>query len=153
MTNEKLSIKEWHTKQAKQCFNGTWDLIDKQDKTEQDIFNMIHKAHASRYHWGEVGEPVNLARGEWQISRVYAIAKLGESALFHAKEYLRYCQEHDLAIFDFAFAYESIARAYMVLGNKELVNKNLQLAKEATSKVENEDNQKYLYSELQNITL
>ena len=24
---------------------------------------MIHAAHASRYHWGEVGEPVNLARG------------------------------------------------------------------------------------------
>ena len=29
---------------------------------------MIHCAHASRYHWGEVGDDVNLARGEWQCA-------------------------------------------------------------------------------------
>jgi hypothetical protein len=36
----------------------------------------VHSAHASRYHWGAAGdadEAVNLARGEWPCSRVYAI--------------------------------------------------------------------------------
>ena len=31
---------------------------------------MIHAAHASRYHWSQVGTKANLARGEWQVSRV-----------------------------------------------------------------------------------
>ena len=37
---------------------------------------MIHAAHASRFHWSraEGAESVNLARGEWQCSRVYAVA-------------------------------------------------------------------------------
>ena len=46
---------------------------------------MIHAAHASRYHWGEVGDDVNLARGEWQCSRVYAVLGRGEPALWHAR--------------------------------------------------------------------
>ena len=151
MSDKILSINEWHTKQAKECFNGTWDLIDKQDRTAEDTFKMIHMAHASRYHWGQVGKPVNLARGEWQISRVYSLAKLGESALYHAHEYLRYCEEHNLEAFDVAFAYESIARAYMVLGNQEEMKKNLVLARSATEKVEKEGNRNYLNSELDTI--
>ena len=42
---------------------------------------MLHAAHASRFHWGEVGEPVNFARGEWQISRVYAVLGRPEPAI------------------------------------------------------------------------
>ena len=34
---------------------------------------MIHAAHASRYHWSQVGTKANLARGEWQVSRVYTV--------------------------------------------------------------------------------
>ena len=64
--------KEWHKKFAVETFNQTWDLMDKQDKSQAEIDRMIHAAHASRYHWEYVGEAVNLARGEWQISRVYA---------------------------------------------------------------------------------
>ncbi len=36
---------------------------------------MIHAAHASRYHWGEVSDDVHLARGEWQCARVYSVAR------------------------------------------------------------------------------
>jgi len=41
---------------------------------------MIHAAHASRFHWGEIGKPINLGRGEWQISRVYSVLNRPESA-------------------------------------------------------------------------
>jgi hypothetical protein len=61
-------------KLAADLFNHTWTLLEKQDRTAAEDDEMIHSAHASRYHRGEVdvGEPVNLARGEWQCSRVYA---------------------------------------------------------------------------------
>src|SRR5579872_3500148 len=59
---------------AAQLFNETWRLMEQDNRTIEDDDRMIHAAHASRYHWGLVPEatPANLARGEWQISRVYA---------------------------------------------------------------------------------
>ena len=72
---------------AKDLFNHTWTLLEKTDRTPAEDDEMIHSAHASRYHWGEVGvgEPVNLARGEWQCSRVYAVLGRAEPALWHAR--------------------------------------------------------------------
>ena len=73
-------------KLAADLFNHTWTLLEKPDRTAAEDDEMIHSAHASRYHWGEVGvgEQVNLARGEWQCSRVYAVLGRAEPALWHA---------------------------------------------------------------------
>ncbi|MBA3365103.1 MAG: hypothetical protein H0U03_04865, partial [Actinobacteria bacterium] len=57
---------------AVDLFNFVWTLLEKADRTGEEDDTMLHAAHASRFHWGEVGAPVNLARGEWQVSRVYA---------------------------------------------------------------------------------
>ena len=41
-------------------------------RTAEQDDEMIHAAHASRaINWGQVGTKANLARGEWQVSRVY----------------------------------------------------------------------------------
>ena len=56
---------------AATLFNHTWTLLEKGDRSVADDDEMIHSAHASRAHWGVVGTPVNFARGEWQVSRVY----------------------------------------------------------------------------------
>ena len=73
---------------------------------------MIHAAHASRYHWGEAPEckPENLARGEWQVSRVYTVVGFPEAALRHARRCLDICEEHGLGDWDLAYAYEAVAR-------------------------------------------
>ena len=75
------SLKEVHKKFAVDCFNGTWDLLDNKDRSREEDFNMIHMAHASRYHWGEIGTPLEFARGDWQISRVYAVLGMGAMAI------------------------------------------------------------------------
>ena len=49
-------------------FNYTWTLLENPDRTKEQDDEMLNAAHASRYHWGEVGEAVNLSRGEWQVS-------------------------------------------------------------------------------------
>ena len=58
---------------AADLFNHTWTLMERVDRTAAQDDEMLHCAHASRYHWGEVGEPANFARGEWQCSRVYSV--------------------------------------------------------------------------------
>ncbi len=58
---------------AVDCFNKAWALMEKQDGTRDDDDEMLHCAHASAYHWHQVGAAANRARAEWQCSRVYAI--------------------------------------------------------------------------------
>jgi hypothetical protein len=104
---------------AAQLFNETWRLMDREDRTRADDDRMIHTAHGSRYHWGQAAEgtPAHLARGEWQISRVYTVLGRPEPALHHAKRVLDICQENDIGDWDLAFAYEALARASSVAGD------------------------------------
>src|SRR6266545_7598390 len=73
-------------------------------KSREDDDRMIHAAHASRFHWGGAPEckPENLARGEWQVSRVYAVVGLAEPALRHTHRCLDICEADGLADWDLA---------------------------------------------------
>src|SRR4029079_15627065 len=76
---------------------------------------ILHGAPAWGGHGARVGQPVNLARGEWLCSRVYSTLGRGEPALWHARR----CGEVNEAIgsdegresWDLAGAYEAMARA------------------------------------------
>jgi hypothetical protein len=96
-------------------FNEVWRLME----TREDDDRMLHAAHASRFHWGEAPEckPENLARGEWQVSRVYAVLGLPEPALRHARRCLEVCEAHGLVDWDLAYAYEAISRANATAGD------------------------------------
>lgn len=104
---------------AAQLFNQTWRLLEQQGRASADDDRMIHTAHASRYHWGQVpaATPAHLARGEWLISRVYAVLGRAEPAQYHAGRVLDLCQGNDIGDFDLAFAYEALARAHAVAGH------------------------------------
>ena len=66
---------------AVDLFNHTWDLIAVPRRTAAQDDAMIHAAHASRWHWGNAGGPMEWAVGEWQCSRVYAVLGLAEASL------------------------------------------------------------------------
>ena len=101
-------------------YNSTWTLIEKANRTDAETDELIHRAHASRWHWARVGTDVNLARGEWLCSRVYAILGRGEPALWHARR----CVEINEALatdaretWDLPAAYEAMARASYAAGD------------------------------------
>ena len=106
-------------KLAADLYNLTWTLLEKTDRTSAEDDEMMHSAHASRYHWGEVGvgEPVNLARGEWQCSRVYAVLGRAEPALWHARRCLAINEADGRRDWDLASAYEAMARAHLAAGD------------------------------------
>ena len=109
---------------------------------------MIHTAHASRYHWGQIGTPVEFQRGEWQISRVYAVLGRSEPALYHARRCLGICKASELGDFDVAFAYEAMARAYSVAKNYDACERYLTLAKAVADTIDDRRNREYVLSEL-----
>jgi DNA-binding transcriptional MerR regulator len=100
-------------------FNHVWTLLEKPDRTPAEIDEMIHAAHASRFHWSRAAgaESFNLARGEWQCSRVYAVLGRGEPALWHARRCVAINEANGTADWDIASAYEAMARASAVAGD------------------------------------
>lgn len=152
MTEEKkYSEQECHKRFAVNLFNLVWSLLGKKDRTREEDDKMVHAAHASRFHWGEIGEPVNLGRGEWQISRVYSVLNKHQSALYHARRYLEICKENNIGDFDLAYAYEALARAYAVAGEESEAEKYIQLAKEAGERIKEKENRDLLFSDLETI--
>ncbi|MCT8137167.1 hypothetical protein H1D32_05075 [Anaerobacillus sp. CMMVII] len=140
-----------HLKLAKDLFNLTWDLIEKSERTAEDDEKMIYAANASRFHWGYVGTSLNFARGEWQISRVYALLKRSEPALYHAKKSLELCLINELGELDLGFAYEAMARAATVQGDQRAQEKYLELAEEVASKMTEIENQSWLLKNIKTV--
>jgi DNA-binding transcriptional MerR regulator len=101
-------------------YNSTWTLIEKPDRSPAETDEMIHRAHASRWHWARVGSTVNLARGEWLCSRVYATIGRAEPAAWHARRCVEIndgLSDDAREAWDLPAAYEAMARASYVAGD------------------------------------
>ena len=108
-----------HRRLGVALFNHVWTLLEQPDRSAAQTDEMLHAAHASRFHWSRAdgSEPVNLARGEWQCSRVYAVIGRGEPAVWHGKRCLAILEAAGVTGWDVAAAYEALARAYAVAGD------------------------------------
>jgi hypothetical protein len=133
---------------AADLFNYCWTLIEKDDRTERETDLMIDAAHASRFFWEAVGEPVNHARGEWQISRAYAVARRAEPALHHAGRCLAICEENGIRGFDLAYAYEATARAHAVAGDRAEALRWAAQARAAAERIDDEDDRDLLLADV-----
>ncbi len=132
-------------------FNLVWSLHDKKDRTKEEDDKMVHAAHASRFRWGEIGTAVEIERGEWQVSRVYSVLNMPQSALYHAKRCLELCKENNIGDWDIAFAYEGIARAYKVAGEKTDCENYIKLAKASGEQIKEKEDRDLFFSELETI--
>ncbi len=155
MTNDEpaadLLSEENERKLAARCFNSVWDLMEKEDRTGDEDDLMVHMAHASRYHWGQAGKAENVARGEWQVSRVYAVLRRPEPCLYHAERVLDVCTANGIDDWDIAFAYEALARAHAISGDAEAARTMTERALEAAEKIKKEEDRKIVMADLETI--
>jgi hypothetical protein len=101
-------------------FNRVWDLLESgDDRTPEDTAEMIDAAHASRYLWRRIGGLEQAVVGEWQVSRAYASAGLGDEAVRHADLAFSLLagNEDDLPDWIPASVHEGRARAYLAAGD------------------------------------
>jgi hypothetical protein len=141
-------VSEDRRRLAVDLFNHVWTLLDKADRTPEEDDEMVHAAHASRLHWAEVGARVNLVRGEWQISRVYATLGRPEPALYHAKRCLELCEGAELEDFDLPYAYEALARAHAIAGNWKERDRYEKLARDAGERIADADDREHFLADL-----
>ena len=128
-----------HRQLGVDLFNHVWTLIEKPDRSEAETDEMIHAAHASRYHWSFAGTTANLGRGEWQCARVYSVLGRGEPALWHARRCLELSQAAAVAgeadSWDVPSAYEAMARAHAVAGDRAAALEWRDRAREAAAAI------------------
>jgi hypothetical protein len=142
-----------HRRVGVALFNHVWTLLETDARTPEQDDEMIHSAHASSYHWMQVGTPVNRARSEWQCSRVYAVLGRAEPALWHARRSLTFCRDNAIGDFDLGYAYEALARAHAVAGDEAEAKRWLDQARGAANDIAKDEDRTLLLDDLGTIAL
>jgi DNA-binding transcriptional MerR regulator len=152
-THAEALDRETERRLAADCFNKTWTLMEKQGRTLEEDDEMVHCTHASSYHWYQVGTAANRARGEWQCSRVYAILGRAEPALHHARRCLELVEASpaEMEEFDLPAAYEALARAHSVAGEPGEARRYVELGREVTAKIVDEDDRRLMEADFATI--
>ena len=110
-----------HRQMGAHLFNHVWTLLEAEDRTTQQDDEMVHAAHASRWHWGQSGVSdirQRLAVGEWQCSRVYCRARPRRAGAVPCAALRRAGRGKGIEDWAVAAAYEAMARASRVAGDR-----------------------------------
>jgi DNA-binding transcriptional MerR regulator len=101
-------------------YNRTWDLMEVEDRTADQDDEMVDTAHASAWHWRQVGNEANASRAHWILSRVYAVLGRGQEALYHARRQNEIIElgGEGFEPWDAPSGAEAMARALAIAGDK-----------------------------------
>ena len=140
---------------AVSTFNRVWELLELSERTPEEIDEMIHAAHVSCYVWSQVGAPANVARGEWQCARVYAILGRAEPALWHAGRCLELTEAggESFEDWDLPSARQSMAHAHLAAGNTEEARRWAELARDELARVEDAEDRELIESQIAELGL
>jgi hypothetical protein len=131
-------------------FNNTaFKYFDKENKTQEDINDMIGYALSSLLHWKlySGGTAVNVQRGEYMVAKAYAIAGNKNEALAHAEKCLELTEKNSggMKDFDFAFANEVMALAEKINGNNDGFLKYRSIAEKLGNEIKNEEDRRFYF--------
>jgi DNA-binding transcriptional MerR regulator len=139
-----------HRRLAADLFNRSWQLLELENRTPEQDDELIHVAHASRFHWGEAGTAAHRARGENQCARVYAALGRGEPALHHAHRALELVQAggEGFEDWDLASALEVVARAQVAAGNRAEAEHYASLARSELDAIADADDREIIGAQI-----
>jgi tetratricopeptide (TPR) repeat protein len=147
---KKLTIDEAHLAFARSTNNRVWALLEKKGRIERESDELLYAAHASCYHWLHSGTAVHQQRGEYLIAKVYLSLAVPERAVHHARRCLAITEQHsdEMKDFDVAFAYEGLARALAMEGNKSEAHEYYRLARQAGDRIQNAEDKEIFDGDL-----
>ncbi len=151
----KIDVEAAHRFFSAECFNRSWDLIEKADRSPEEDERMLLLSMASLWHWSERPDHTdkNISTGAWQISRIYALLGQAELARAWGLKCLKYSQGEGTLPYNLAYAYEALARAEMVAHDHGMMAEYLARAKEASKTMTDEQTKKNLLDDLATIHL
>lgn len=152
MSQAEFDTATGHRYFAAACFNATWELLDKQNRTSDDEEAMIACSLASLWHWQQRPDctPRNLSIGYWQVSRVYATVGQPQNAWRYGELCLKASEGEEP--FYLGYAYEALARAAKAAGDAQLQAQYRRQAEELASQLLEGEERELLSKDLQTLT-
>ncbi|MBC8355556.1 MAG: hypothetical protein H8E66_26560 [Planctomycetes bacterium] len=125
--------------------NKTWDWLEAEDYDDPSAERVVHAAHASCYHWLEAGGAANNARAECLVANVHAAIRDFSGALRHAFRCVELTKANpdELADWDWAFAYDALARAHAAAGETKQASIVRMRARELGNKIADEQDKEF----------
>jgi tetratricopeptide (TPR) repeat protein len=143
------TLEEAHQHFAKTLNGKVWELLQNSERSKSEDELMIYAAHASCYHWLNAGTGLHHQRAEWLIAHVYNELGLADPALRHTSRCLELTNEFGdlMKDFDLAYAYEGVARANALAGNRDEAIKYIQRADETGRAIGNDEDKSIFLSD------
>jgi hypothetical protein len=142
-----------HTFFAADCYNKTWEFMDKPTRTADDNQQMLLLSMASAWHWTQRADCTaeNMSVAYWQISRVYVLLKQADNARRYGELSLLKAQAEGVAPWALGYAYEALARAEMLAGNTTPTSAHLADARRVAETLTDAEAKKMLLDDLATI--
>jgi hypothetical protein len=138
---------------AVECFNQAWDLISKTERTPGEDEQMIRLSLASHWHWTQRADCTqeNHAIAFWQTARVYTVLGQVENARRYAQLCLEASRGDDVPLWCLGYAYEALARAELIAGNRNKMTEYLREALRIADAIDDPDDRQMLLADLETI--
>ena len=152
MSQPTFNLNEAHEYFSAELFNTTWEYIEQaDDRSTEEEMTMLHLAMASLWHWTQRQDvkAANLYASYWQVSRVYNLLRQPDNARTYGLLALKHAENLDP--FFKGYAYETLARAEMQLGNRAVMKDYLEKAKKMVDKIEDQGDKQLLLRDLATI--
>lgn len=146
-----FDLEKAHRYFAAQCFNQTWELIEKTDRSPEEDEHMLRLAMASMYHWTQRPDfsPTSASVGYWQISRVSSMLNRAAPAAHYASLALRESERLGVPPFCRGYAFEALSLAALVGGDPSAAKAALERAWAVLPELEDDDIRLQFTSDLQ----
>ena len=128
----------WQRKFATACNNRAWEL-SVQDRGPAEDREMLNAAHASAWHWSQVGNELNRMRATMLLAEVHALLGFAQSALAYAAEMREYFLRVGAPEWETAFVHVIHAHSAAAAGAREQHISSYELATAALAAIQDEE--------------
>lgn len=135
-----FQLNEAHVYFSTELFHTTSEYIEQADqRSPEEDMAMLHTAIASLWHWSQREDVTHqqLSVGYWLVSRVYNLIKQPNNARTYGLLALKYAEGLEPQYK--AYAYETLARAEMHVGNRVIMLVYLEKAQQQLKLIETEE--------------
>lgn len=137
-----------------EAFNSAWDYIENDDRSDEDVEEMISLAHSSAWHWTRRSDvrPKNRTISAWQLSRVYAEAGRYDESERYARRSLEIAESGNVGPVFTGYAYEALARIAAARDDTKQRDEWVAMARAEAEKVDDEQDRERLLTDLEDLS-
>ncbi|MCO6457211.1 MAG: hypothetical protein J5I93_18090 [Pirellulaceae bacterium] len=144
-------IARFHRWHAVESNNLAWKLSEQTSRTAAEDELMLDAAHASAYHWGQVGTELNQVRAQMLLGQVHAALGQGTTALNYARRSSEYFAARETPDWELAFAHAVLAHAASAAGDAALHQQHYALAEQLGQAIADPEDQAVFRQSFQRI--